>query len=112
MKVNTQRLLPYFGALVIILLVNIIYFIPQFQGKVPDQGDIIQHAGMSKEAVDYLNRTGEETLWTNSMFGGMPTYQIAASNPPIYCDMPRMLFTWALTVQPATLFSACFHFSF
>ena len=81
MKVNIQKLLPYFGALAIMLLVNVVYFLPQFQGKVPEMGDIVQYKGMSKESVDYLEKTGEETLWTNSMFGGMPTYQISASNP-------------------------------
>ncbi len=81
MKVNIQKLLPYFGAIAIMLLVNVVYFLPQFQGKVPEMGDIVQYRGMSKEAADYLDKTGEETLWTNSMFGGMPTYQISASNP-------------------------------
>ena len=81
MNFSFKKLLPYLGALALMLLVNIIYFLPQFQGKVPEMGDIVQYRGMSKEAADYLEKTGEETLWTNSMFGGMPTYQISASNP-------------------------------
>ncbi|MBK8698070.1 MAG: hypothetical protein IPN29_00130 [Saprospiraceae bacterium] len=81
MKFNFKPLLPYALAIAVILVINLIYFMPQFQGKVPDQGDIIQYSGMAQEAKLYLEKTGEETLWTNSMFGGMPTYQIAASNP-------------------------------
>lgn len=65
-------------SLIIIIAVNFLYFLPQFQGKVVQQGDIIQYIGMSKEANDFTQRTGEEALWTNSMFGGMPTYQITA----------------------------------
>ncbi|MBK8827803.1 MAG: hypothetical protein IPO26_14115 [Saprospiraceae bacterium] len=45
-----------------------------------NQGDIIQYKAMSKEAFDYQEKTGEVALWTNSMFGGMPTYQISAPN--------------------------------
>lgn len=81
MKFSVKKLVPYIGAVALMLLVNVVYFMPQFQGKVPEMGDIRQYRGMSKEAVDYLEKTGEETLWTNSMFGGMPTYQISASNP-------------------------------
>lgn len=81
MKLSAKNWVPYLGAVALMLLVNIVYFMPQFQGKVPEMGDIRQYRGMSKEAIDYLEKTGEETLWTNAMFGGMPTYQISASNP-------------------------------
>lgn len=78
MKLNFKSLSPYLIPIVIIVLANMIYFSPQFQGKVVRQHDIIQHIGMSKEATDYRKKTGEEALWTNSMFSGMPTYQISA----------------------------------
>ncbi len=78
MKVDAKILQKYLLPVLVILLVNVFYFMPQFQGKVVKQGDIIQFVGMSKEAVDYREKTGEEALWTNSMFGGMPTYQISA----------------------------------
>ncbi|MCZ2099984.1 MAG: YfhO family protein [Chitinophagales bacterium] len=78
MKPDSKALAPYLLPIIVIILANIIYFLPQFQGKVVKQGDIIQHIGMSKEATDYRAKTGEEALWTNSMFGGMPTYQISA----------------------------------
>lgn len=78
MKVDAKILQKYLLPVLVILLVNVFYFMPQFQGKVVKQGDIIQFVGMSKEAVDYREKTGKEALWTNSMFGGMPTYQISA----------------------------------
>ncbi len=78
MKPDFKTLTPYLLPIVVIILANMLYFSPQFQGKVVRQGDIIQHIGMSKEATDYREKTGEEALWTNSMFGGMPTYQISA----------------------------------
>jgi hypothetical protein len=69
--------LPYVVALVIFLLVTFIYFNPVFQGSSLRQGDIMHFQGMAKEIVDYREKTGEEALWTNSMFGGMPAYQIS-----------------------------------
>lgn len=80
MHFNIKTIYPYVLPIVLIIFVNIFYFSPQFSGKVVPQGDIIQHIGMSKEAVDYREKTGEEALWTNAMFGGMPTYQISAKN--------------------------------
>ena len=41
------------------------------------QSDIANFQGASKEIVDFREQTGEEALWTNSMFGGMPAYQIS-----------------------------------
>lgn len=76
-----QRFLPHLAAAGIFLLVSIIYFLPQVQGKVVPAGDIVQFQGMSKEIRDFRDKTGERTLWTNSIFGGMPTYQIDSAQP-------------------------------
>jgi hypothetical protein len=58
-----------------------LYFYPQIEGKKIMQGDILQWEGMAQEALEYQKKTGELTLWTNSMFGGMPTYQINNIQP-------------------------------
>ena len=76
-----QRFLPHLAAAGIFLLVSIIYFLPQIQGKVVPAGDIVQFQGMSKEIRDFKAKTGERSLWTNSIFGGMPTYQIDSAQP-------------------------------
>ena len=57
------------------------YFKPAFEpGKVLMQSDIVQGTAMSKEIVDFRKATkGEEPLWTNRMFGGMPAYQISTA---------------------------------
>ena len=69
--------LPHIIAIVAFILVNIIYFYPQIEGKVIQQGDVTVYKGMSQELRDYKAKTGEEVLWTNAMFGGMPAYQIS-----------------------------------
>ena len=71
-----QKAIPHFVAIVIFLAACAAYFSPQLQGKVPQQSDMIQYRGMAQEAKNFYEKTGERTLWTNSMFGGMPTYQI------------------------------------
>ncbi len=71
-----KKLLPHCCAVLGFLLVLVAYFLPQMEGKVVTQGDIVQYMGMSQEAREFKKETGENTLWTNAMFGGMPTYQI------------------------------------
>ncbi len=53
-----------------------IYFSPVLQGKAPEQGDVIQSKAMQTEIMDFKQKDGKGPLWTNQMFGGMPTYQI------------------------------------
>lgn len=65
------------AVLAIFFILTYFYFSPQFDGYGLKQHDIAMHKGMSHEVVDYRERTGNETLWTNSMFGGMPTMQIS-----------------------------------
>jgi len=52
------------------------FFTPLMQGKSLYQSDVMQAQGMQKEIMDTRAKTGHEPLWTNSMFGGMPSYQI------------------------------------
>mgnify|MGYP000134803454 CR=1 FL=1 len=60
-------------------LVTFIYFQPQFSGHRLKQHDIEQFKGMSNEIYHFRAAENEEPLWTNSMFGGMPTYQISTN---------------------------------
>lgn len=68
---------PYLVAIIIFIAITLVYFSPLLEGKRMRQSDITHFQGMSKEISDYRAKTGEEALWTNSMFGGMPAYQIS-----------------------------------
>ena len=57
------------------------FFTPLSQGKQLSQSDVIQAQGSQKEIMDVMAKTGHAPLWTNSMFGGMPTYQIWMQMP-------------------------------
>lgn len=67
----------HFAAIGIFLLIGLAYFSKQLQGYALKQHDIQEYSGMSREANVYRDETGKEQLWTNSMFGGMPTSQIS-----------------------------------
>jgi len=70
--------LPHIIAVAVFLIISILLYRPiVFDGKVMDQNDINQGIGSSKEIVDYRTSTGQEALWTNAMFGGMPAYLIS-----------------------------------
>ena len=76
MKFDKKAFLPHVIAFVVFLVLSAIYFSPALEGYSLRMGDIISHRGMAKELMDYRMLEGKEQLWTNSMFGGMPTYQI------------------------------------
>ena len=59
-------------------LITAVYFSPALEGKCVKQHDNEMYLGMAKEIFDYRESTGESTLWTNSMFGGMPAWNISA----------------------------------
>ena len=61
-------------------VISIAYFLPAaLEGRTLFQHDTVAGVGAGQESVEYLERTGERTRWTNALFGGMPTYQIAPS---------------------------------
>ncbi len=60
------------------------YFHPVLQGKAIYQSDIALYKGMAQERNTYKETTGVESYWTNSAFGGMPTYQLGANYPHDY----------------------------
>lgn len=65
-------------SLALFVVFSLLYVSPIFQGKEIIQPDIVQYKGGAKELLDYRAEYGEETYWSNSMFGGMPTYQMGA----------------------------------
>jgi len=75
-----KRILPHITAVLAFLALCSLYFLPQLQGKVVQQGDVIQYRGMTQEILEFYEKSGRKPLWTNAMFGGMPTYQINMPN--------------------------------
>ncbi|KGI22823.1 YfhO family protein [Hoylesella timonensis] len=68
------------AAVVLFVLISFAYFVPaSLDGRILFQHDASAGRGMGHEQQTYFERTGERTRWTNSVFGGMPTYQTAPS---------------------------------
>lgn len=78
-KTLFSQLLPHATAVLIFIVITFLFFNPMLiDNKVINQEDIRQGRGASKELADYrAAHNGEEALWTNSMFGGMPAFQIS-----------------------------------
>ena len=74
------HLLAFFG----FIIISLFYFYPVLQGKALSQSDIVQYTGMAKEQNDFRAAEDTEPYWTNSAFGGMPTYQMGANYPNDY----------------------------
>ena len=81
MKIDWKKILPYAVAIVAFVAVAMIYCAPILEGKVLVQGDVNNWKGAAQEARSFYDENGTRTWWTNSMFGGMPTYQITGSLP-------------------------------
>jgi hypothetical protein len=75
-NLNFKKVLPHVIAIVIFLIVAVVYCKPALEGKVVAQQDIQGWRGMSQQSVEFNNKYGYYPLWTNSMYSGMPAYQI------------------------------------
>lgn len=75
-----KKMIPDALAVVFFILVGLVYFyVPTTEGLVLTGHDHTGGSGSGAELQEYFERTGERTRWTNSQFGGMPTYQMSPS---------------------------------
>jgi hypothetical protein len=84
MKQGLKFFFINFFVIVFFIIAALAYFSPVLQGKVMYQHDIAQYTGMAKEQNDFRKSNDQEPYWTNSAFGGMPTYQLGANYPHNY----------------------------
>lgn len=104
-----QRLLPHVLAVAFLLVLAVLYFSPiVFGGKTLSQHDIVQFNGGAREALLFREQTGQEALWTNSMFSGMPTYLISTRFPGDLTVYLMSIFSFGLPPVVANLFVALF----
>lgn len=105
---------PHFVCILAFLVIASAYFGPLISGKkVMFQHDIKQAVGMAHELELHKEKTGEQSLWTNSMFGGMPAYQIKTDFPNnwsayIFSSITYMLGYDRYPITSLWLLMACF----
>ena len=80
------------GMAVMAVIALAFFFPDNIEGNSLRQADMLQGAANGQEATAYYEATGEKALWTDALFGGMPTFQISPSYPS------NSLFTWLNTV--------------
>ncbi len=90
---SDRRFWSVVGSIAIMAVISLIYFFPDdVEGNVLQQYDTRQGIAIGQEAKAFNEATGETTRWTNSLFGGMPTFQISPSYPS------NSLFSWLESV--------------
>ncbi len=73
-----NQVLPHLIAIAVFLIISVAFYHPLiFEGKTLNQNDILQGKGAVTEMAEYRDQTGEEALWTSTMFSGMPTYLLS-----------------------------------
>lgn len=92
MNFSPKAIITHICVIGLFILASLVYFYPVLQGKAIYQSDIAQYKGMAQERDAYKDVTGEESYWTNSAFGGMPTYQLGANYPHNYVkELDRLI---------------------
>ena len=75
-----KKCLPDVLAVLLFAILAFAYFFPaDIEGRILYRHDASAGRGAGQEGIEYLERTGERTRWTNALFCGMPTYQMAPS---------------------------------
>ncbi len=112
MNTLIKKLIPHFAAVAIFLLIAVIYCQPALEGKVVAQQDITHWKGSVQQSVNFNKTYGHYPLWTNSVFSGMPTFQIGYPANNIVPWNAHQIFTIGLPkpIQFFFLASICFYF--
>lgn len=84
MNFPIKKAVPYLIAIATFIIISIAYFSPILEGKKIFQNDIKQFTGMAKGINDFRAENKAEPYWTNSAFGGMPTYNLSVLYPNDY----------------------------
>jgi Bacterial membrane protein YfhO len=107
-----KKALPHIIAVVVFLVVSVAYNKTSLEGKVLRQADVQGYTGMAKQSNDFKEKYGHWPLWTESMFSGMPAYNIAIeSTTDFNTNITRLnwiFFLGKIPLKPISFFfSAC-----
>lgn len=101
-----KKILPHVISIVVLVILSCVFFYPQIQGEKIIQSDITNYKGMASEIREWQEKTGHTPLWTNVMFGGMPTYQISSAQPGNFARYIEDVFQLFIA-RPIGYFIAC-----
>jgi len=103
-----RSLQPHVIAIAIFFVISCIYCVPALKGMVLNQYDQVNYQGMVHQSLEFKEKHGHAPLWTNSMFSGMPAFQVyTESHYNISIAYLHALFTLFLPVPAGLFFLAC-----
>lgn len=107
-----KQVLPHLVAVIVFLIVTIMFFSPMFfENKTLQQTDVLMGLSSGQELKEYRERTGEEALWTNAMFSGMPAYLISIRyQGEAIIDFLQNLYSFWLPRQAEVIFKGFLSF--
>ena len=98
-----EQALPHLIAVLLFTIISFVYFSPVIEGKQLLGHDSESWMCMAKETIDHNKSSDDVTLWTNSMFGGMPTYQISMQQP---YNLIKYIEQVIITLFPSPVYNA------
>lgn len=112
-NISWNKVYPHLIAIAVFLIIAVVYCKPALQGKVLQQSDMIHWQGMAQSSFEYKETHGHFPLWINSMFSGMPGYQVAMdADNPISLGYLHHIFTLFLPAPFSYFFLLCISFYF
>lgn len=109
-KTNLRSNIPHLAALLLFILIAFAYFLPVIEGKELVAHDTDSWRSMAQETIEYNKSHDDVTLWTNSMFGGMPNYQISMVQPNnVLQYVEKVIMSFPRPVSNVFLYLICFY---
>lgn len=109
-KTNLRSLTPNLVALLLFIFIAFAYFLPVIEGKELVAHDTDSWRSMAQETIEYNKSHDDVTLWTNSMFGGMPNYQISMVQPNnVLQYVEKVIMSFPRPVSNVFLYLICFY---
>ncbi|HQW57209.1 MAG TPA: hypothetical protein PK076_13830, partial [Saprospiraceae bacterium] len=113
MKTFFQKAWPYLAVAAFLAIFAFLYFSPEnTDNRSLSQSDVQHSLGMQKEAKKFEEQEHREILWTNSLFSGMPTYQITGVTGHTWNGVAAFLYNalklWKPTTSPTGLLFSWF----
>lgn len=106
-----QKGWPHLAAVAIFLVVSVIYCAPVLRGEVVEQHDFQRWKAMAQKSYEFKEKYGHYPLWSNSMFAGMPAYQIIIGQThPVTVNHIYSVLTLGLPKPISFFFLACLSF--
>ena len=89
-----KKAIPHIIAVFVFLIVSIVYNKSALEGKVLRQADVQGYKGMAQQSNEYKEKNGHWPLWSESMFGGMPAYNIAIQSTSLLISTGLIIFSF------------------